>query len=367
MSLIEKIKFYRYNPHMLEVSSRYSKKKNMNNLINVGVVGVGGGGLMHISHYLWHKKTLVKSIYDIDESRYDDIKTRFPFANDDIYKAKSFEELINDIDIDIISIATPDHTHAEYAIAAIEAGKHVLVEKPMCTTMEDAKKIIEATKNSKKMFSVFQQMRFVKRNSIIKKMIDDSKLGEISFIQIGYIHDMRERAFEFSEWRKDKNNFQHPLFGGNHNIDLLRWLAGEVEEVYTTSSHKGLPNYPTDDTFNVQLKMKNGGIGSIITCFSPVIPDEYHPLTIYGTKGSFQENTIFYKNSKNKLIDKPLNGTNYEDVPQFRMQISSFIDAVLGNSNSLVTALDGAKTVAVCSAAIDSWKQGRPIEVSEII
>ena len=340
---------------MINVAKNYrKKKKTKNKLINVAVIGCGGGGLMHISHYLWHGKTLVKTVFDIDKNRFADIKKRFPFAHEDISNTTNLDDILNDDEIDIVSVATPDHTHAFYSLQAVSAGKNVLCEKPMCTSIQDAKDLIDATNHSDKKFSVFQQMRFVPRNSIIKSMIDNGKFGEIFFISTGYIHDMRERAFEFSEWRKDPVNFQHPIYGGQHNIDLIRWLTGEIVEVFATSVKKGLPDYPTDDTYLLQLKLKNGGIGNVITCFAPVVPKEYHPLRLYGTNGSVHGDEIFLKESQ-KINGEMLKNSTYMGIPQFREQISKFIDAVINDRTEfLVTAEDGAKTVAVCEAALKS-------------
>tara|TARA_Y100000590_G_scaffold335686_1_gene382147 strand:+ start:84 stop:1184 length:1101 start_codon:yes stop_codon:yes gene_type:complete len=366
MSILNKILYYRYNPHMISVSYNYNKKKNKNNLLNVAVIGCGGGGMMHISHYLWHKNTYVKTVFDLHMNRFEDLQKRFPFAYNDIKKTNDLDDILKDDSIDIISIATPDHTHAFYALKALEANKHVLVEKPMCTTMSDAKKIINASNKSNKKFSVFQQMRFVPRNKYVKSMIDDGSLGEIFFIQTGYIHDMRDRAFKFSMWRKDPINFQHPIFGGQHNIDLLRWLSGDIIEINTVSSHKGFPDLPVDDTFILQLKLENGRIGNIITCFSPLVLREHHPLRIYGTKGTVHGDKLFFKN-KDVIISKTLKDSKYKGVPQFRSQISAFVDAVINdNDRKLVSAEDGAKTVSVCLAAIKSLENGKPCFVEKI-
>ena len=142
MEILKNILFYRYNPHMLSVSQRYRRKrKNEHDLLRVAVVGCGGGALMHISHYLWHKQTIVDTVIDVDSNRFIEIKNRFPFAYQDIKCTTNFDDILNNKNIDLVSIASPDHTHAEYAIAALEAGKNVLCEKPMCTSIIDAKRI----------------------------------------------------------------------------------------------------------------------------------------------------------------------------------------------------------------------------------
>ena len=160
----------------------------------------------------------------------------------------------------------------------------------------------------------------------------------------------------------DPINHQHPIFGAQHNIDLMRWMAGDVEEINTIAAHKGFAEIPVDDTYIMQMKLKNGGIANILTCFSPRVQREHHPLRIYGTKGSVHGNKFFLE--KNGKIDvKVLKNSTYKGVPQFRDQISAFVDAVNGKGQDIVSAEDGFKTVAVCCAALESVESGKPVKV----
>ena len=366
MSIIDWIKFYRYNPFALEVAVRNTWKQRIGrDLLGVGVLGCGGGGLMHTSHYLWHLETDVRAIFDINGRRFADLDARFPYMRRDIQRTTDFREVLARTDIDIISVCTPDYSHADYVIAALEAGKHVLCEKPMCTTLEDCERIIRAAEKASGVFVVFQQMRFVPRNAAVKKLIDQGKLGEVFYIETGYIHDMRDRATQFSQWRMDPERLQHPIFGGCHHIDLLRWLGGEVEEVYTVSSHKSLPSYPADDTYATVLRLAGGAVGYVLTCFGPRVPREFHPLRVYGTRGSIH-NTLLFQNAKNDVTEKKLNVLEYRGVPDFRAQISHFVDCVRGRTQPMVTAREGARTVAACWAAIESGTKGRPVAVPRI-
>ena len=317
---------------------------------------------MHTSHYLWHTETDVRAIYDIHGHRFADLDVRFPYMRKDVLRTTDLQEILARPDIDIVSVCTPDHTHADYAIAALEAGKHVLCEKPMCTTLEDCERIIRASERANTVFAVFQQMRFVPRNVAIKRLIDQGELGEVFYIETSYIHDMRHRATQFSHWRMDPEGFQHPIFGGCHHIDMLRWLAGEIEEVHTFGSNKGLPGYPADDTYVTALRLTNGGVGYILTCFGPRVPQEFHPIRIYGTKGSIHDTTAFL-DSGEQVVTRPLGARPYRGVPDFRAQISHFVDCVRGRAQPLVSAQEGARTVAACWAAIESWKRGRPVAV----
>ena len=366
MNLIKWARYFRYRPSMAEVAwHEWQKRRSNRELLGVAVFGCGGGGLMHISHYLWHPETAVRAVFDISDQRFGDLDERFPFMAKDVQRITDFEVVLAREDIDIVSVCTPDHTHADYVVAALQAGKHVLCEKPMATTLEDCQRIIRAADTASTTFCVFQQMRFVLRNVAIKQLIDSGDIGDIFYIETGYIHDMRHRATEFSQWRMDPERFQHPIFGGCHHIDLVRWLSGEIEEVYTIGSQKGLPGYPVDDTYVTAVRLRSGAVGYILTTFGPRVPREFHPIRVYGTKGSIHDGTVFLDNGS-QVQSRPLGARGYRGVPDFRAQVSHFVDCVRGRDQPMVTARDGARTVAVCWAAVESWKTGRPVAVPPV-
>jgi len=341
------------------------KRRSPDGKLRVAVFGCGGGGMMHLSHYLWHPETLVCAVFDPDARRFADLETRFPFLAPEVQRTTDYETILARRDIDIVSICTPDHTHARYAVAALEAGAHVLCEKPMATTLEDCALIIRAADRARTTFCVFQQMRFVPRNAAIKRLLDSGQLGEVIYAETSYIHNMAGRATEFSRWRVDPEHFQHPITGACHHVDMLRWLVGEVEEVYTIGSHKGLPDYPVDDTYVTTLKMAGGTVGSVLTCLGPRVPREFHPIRIYGTRGSVHDTTVFVNGSAG-ITERPLGAREYRGVPDFRAQIAHFVDCARGRERPMVSARDGARTVAVCWAAVESWKRGQPMPVPEL-
>ncbi|MBI4538162.1 MAG: Gfo/Idh/MocA family oxidoreductase [Gemmatimonadetes bacterium] len=366
MALLRWLKFFRYNPFAIEVAARYAwKRRSGRPLLGVGVLGCGGGGLMHTSHYLWHLETDVRAVFDPSGRRFADLDKRFPYMDRRVLRTTDLQEVLRRPDIDLISVCTPDHTHADYVVAALEAGKHVLCEKPMCTTLEDCERIIRAADGASTVFLVFQQMRFVPRNVAIKRLIDSGALGEVFYAETGYIHDMRHRVTEFSRWRLDPRQFQHPIFGGCHHIDLIRWLAGEIDEAHTLGCHKALPDYPADDTYVTAMRLRSGAVCQVLTTFGPRVPTEFHPIRIYGTRGSIHDGTVFLDNGS-RVESRPLGAREYRGAPDFRAQISHFVDCVRGRTEPLVAARDGARTVAACWAAIESWRTGRPVAVPQI-
>ena len=199
-------------------------------------------------------------------------------------KTCNVNSILNDDAIELVSICTPDFTHADYILKALEAGKNVLVEKPMATTSNDCARIIEADRKSSPKLSVFHQMRFVPRNQKIKEMVVNNQFGNIFFLESGYIHNMRNRYTLNDDWRLDKN-FE-PILGSCHHIDVLRWFMGEVESVYTMGNNISKSGIDKNDNLVTNVKFKNSAIASVITSLGPCLNREIHPLNIYGTKGT---------------------------------------------------------------------------------
>lgn len=319
---------------------------------------------MHASHYAWHPETTVRAVADTNPDAFSSLDARLPFL-DGVQRATDVDAILARKDVELVSVCTPDHTHAEYAVAALEAGKHVLCEKPMATTIEDSLRIVRAAEVAKGVFCVFQQMRFVPRNVAVKRLLDSGNLGEIIYIETGYVHDMRRRMTEFSRWRLDPDTFQAPILGACHHIDLVRWLAGEITEVCTIGTHRGIPEYPVDDTYVTSFRLADGAAGSVLTCLGPRVPREFHPLRLYATRGTVQDGTVFFEDDT-RIVERPLRARPYLGVPDFRSQIAHFIDCVRGRAQPMVTATDGARTVAACLAATESWRERRPVPVPNL-
>ncbi len=147
-----------------------------------------------------------------------------------------WRKLIERDDIHLIDIVTPNNTHAEIAIAAAEAGKHVLCEKPLALTVEQAERMYEAVTKNKVIHMITHNYRFAPAVQYAKKLIRDGRLGEIRHIRATYLQDwMMDPNFPLV-WRLRKEVTGTGTLGdiGAHSIDLARFLVGEIDEVIGT-------------------------------------------------------------------------------------------------------------------------------------
>ena len=168
-------------------------------------------------------------------------------------------------DINVVSVAIPDQQHKQVCIDLLNAGKHVLCEKPLALTREDIDEIVRAAEASNCKFMVGQICRFTPSFEKAKELIDNGTLGEIYFVESEYAHDYMnivKTKFGDGNWRADPN--RHGLIGGGcHAVDLLRWLAGDPEKVFAYGTHKALLTVPYDDATIAIMKFPNGVAGLV--------------------------------------------------------------------------------------------------------
>jgi predicted dehydrogenase len=287
-----------------------------------------------------------------------------------------YRELSARDDIQVIAVYSPDHMHAEHASAALKAGKHVICTKPMCNRVEDAAEMVRLVDQTGLKFLVGQTMRFNPEFSGAKRMVDDGDLGEIIFAEAHYVHDARG-FFPLTPWRLQAP--QDLMYGGaSHPIDLLRWFLGEVEEVHAYGRKGNLtPEYPYEDNYLINLKLKSGVIARVLGAYGLVEPPmPMMGLSLYGSKASLMADFTDQRDGHIRVVFDKL-----EKHPLAIMTFPAETEGALGHGPGVVRYLrhfeecldqdrepspsvrDGAKSVAVCSAAWESIRQGGVVKV----
>lgn len=335
--------------------------------INIGIIGVGGAGRAHAKRYKKNKFVDEVRGYDIKEIDFDAINMRYDF--------NTFLD-----GLDAVSICTPDDTHYEYIVKCLEARKHVLVEKPMVASLDEAIKLKKTlSKYPDLKFGVHHQMRFVPAFQQAKKILNKNELGKVFYIEANYWHDMRERNTKFDNWRV-KGKGQSVIFGGAcHPLDLLMHLnGGDISEHQTLYSKNGYEDYPSSYTSATTiLKFKDGVVAKCHTNNSVVFP-QFNNLIVLGDKGTYIDG-ILYKNGlfspasygnprvkfKNffsigfiedmlvRLLTKSRffrqnPQTVYDHNGACEIIINDFVDSVANNKSPLVGYGDGFRVIELC-------------------
>ncbi len=264
-------------------------------------------------------------------------------------------------DIDAVVIAVPDQQHRKLTCVFLHAGKHVLCEKPMALTREDARAMIHAADASGCQLMIGQICRFTPAFEKAKALVENGTLGDVYFLESEYAHDYMKIV---DNWRSDP--LRHGVIGGGcHAVDLLRWLAGDPREVFAYGTHRLLPQVPYDDATVAVMKFDDQTMGKVFV--STGCKRDYTMRTvIYGTKG-----TLICDNTSPTMTLFTIGADGMAHEPQIldvevnnhnaAREFEAFADAVRVGKPVLTDAREGAKTVEVCLSIIESSKTGKPI------
>lgn len=300
------------------------------------------------------------------------------------------ERLIKHEKIDLAIVCTPHPFHLEPAEKAAFSGAHVLVEKPLASTLEDSDKIISACKNAGVKLGVISQRRWYESVMRVKKAIDEGKIGKPVFGTINMLGWRDENYYDADEWRGT-----WLMEGGGvlvnqapHQLDILLWFMGEIDEVYGQWKNLNHPYIEVEDTAIAVVKFKNGGIGNIIVSNSQK-PGIYGKVHVHGENGASvgvqtdggamfiagmsnilepPVNDIWSVPGEEKLLDKwkaeDSAHFNSIDPTVFYMerQIEDFLLAIHENRQPLVTGEDGRKTVELFTSIYRSTRDNKPVK-----
>ncbi len=253
------------------------------NLFGYAVLGLGIGMAHADAAYASENATLV-AVCDIDEARLAKAEKKYP----DVTLYRDFEALLKDDRVDIISICLPSAMHADFAVRAMEAGKHVLVEKPLDITPERAALIVEAAKRTGMTCGVVHQNRFNANMYPIREAVGSGKLGKLILGTFGVKWYREQSYYDNGGWRGtwEMDGGGSLMNQAVHTVDLMQWLMGDVESVTSTM---GIYNHDikTEDMTASLIRFKSGAAATFVstTCAYPGISTE---IMLYGTGGSVE-------------------------------------------------------------------------------
>jgi predicted dehydrogenase len=342
-----------------------------------GVIGSGGiarrrtipEGIMKAEH------AELVAVYDINAEVNNAVAKEFNAKAVD-----SIEELINS-DIDAVYIASPVSLHMEQAIACAKGKKHVLCEKPLGMSVEEAEKMIRVCKEEGVFLGTALMMRFAAQHQAALKLIREGKLGKPVYgrAQLSCWYPPIEGS-----WRQD------PSLGGggslmdmgSHCIDLLEMLFGKVKSVSCFINNTIHP-YKSEDSSLVSLMFENGAIASVDSCFS--IPDNSSKniLELYGSKGSILAKGTIGQGPAGEMTAYLEDGDAGYDAQQarsngegiainpapvntYQAEIEEFSLAILENREPANNASIGLESQKVLTACYLSAKTGKIIEVQAL-
>lgn len=277
----------------------------------------------------------------------------------------NYTSLLKETRPDVVVVAGPDHLHAEQTQLALEYNCHVLIEKPLATTIADARRIVEAAERSDRCVMTDHTMRYMHPWGPMAQAAQQGRIGEIFFIQGDYIHDMwsyyAAEGSSHTPWRADQNNPQNILLGGGcHPIDLILWtIDSPVVEVFAYANKMTVPQFPADDCYILSMRFANGALGKVFVtsgCSGHGMGGGM--LAVYGSEGSLWQGQLHRRGEESFSFGEEsgeiVGGHGWAGA------VVDFLDVLDGKIPNPIPARFGAKTVAVCEAAFASIASGKP-------
>ena len=339
----------------------------MKKTYGVGVIGAGHAGRKHLMAIHDHPQTRVVGVAVARPSQQRAAALRAKFGAE--FVTEDYRRLLARDDVEIICISSPNRFHAQQSIDSLAAGKHVLCEKPMVTSIEDALRVVAASQAARTSFLVGQICRFSPIFLAIKQLYDDGDLGQAFFAEADYI---KQSLHVHKRWWLDPREPHFIVFnGGVHPLDLLRWVVGEVEEVQAYSNDVAVPEATFDDCVIATLRFTNGCVGKLLVAYGARMPYELN-LSIYGTRGTVRNDRLFLDRGQecNSRGDRPVAPTHLPipivpEHPHFRQEWDDLVAAIEAGRATRVDAADGARTVALCAAVGQALDSGQPARVAQ--
>jgi predicted dehydrogenase len=295
-------------------------------------------------------------------------------------------ELLKDPSVDAVDITLPHFLHGKVALDALQAGKHVIVEKPFTTTLADADAAIAAAKKNGLKLMVAENTRFVKAYEVARQYLDRGAIGDICYAR-GYTggSEVRNLSIENRWYGKSAEAGGGPMIdSGVHIFYLFRWLVGEVRSVYSITT-RFLKNLPTDVEDNAAgtVRFAGGALGTF--AFSNTTESPWtERLEMYGTKGSIIVDFLSSRPVQVFSVDRKSKDMKqwwgmYGDVAweepyiehtamswvtsSMRREVQHFVSCIREDKQPLVSGEDGRNAVAVALAAYESARLGREVEL----
>ncbi len=331
--------------------------------LRAAVIGLGIGR-RHIQAYRALPGVEVAAVVDVESNALVSAQREFGIA----HGFTDYRQALARDDIDLVSICTPDRLHAEQALAALAAGKHVLCEKPLATRSEDATAIVQKARATGRTFMVCHNYRFMPQFAQLRQLAQAGEVGELFYAESSYVQDLYfMEGLGPNYWRlKDPQDFY--LGGAVHNVDLLRWVMGEIVEVHAYATHV-MPFYPSNDNYVTNVRFADGRIGRLLLILGARLKDKFLvDLQVYGAQGALKatmQQPGVIVNSDRAPGDQPqVIATPSSD--SHAQAVAHFVECVRRGEEPVVTAVDGARAVAICEAAIRSAREGKPVQVEPI-
>lgn len=339
----------------------------MSRVWGAAILGTGDVSGEHIKAYQANPHTEVRAILSRDRARAE--AKAMEYGLKDCRAYADLDELLKADDIQIVSICTPHHLHVEQGVACAQAGKHIVVEKPIALDLAGLRRLGTAVRESNVRSIVGFVLRWNPMFEMIRAMIADGTLGKVFYGEVDYLHGITKSIRLFPWVRQRAFGGSALLTGGCHAVDGLRWFVGqEAVEVFSYANFsQGNPlDYEYEPNSVTLVQFADGTMGKVATSLEYVAPYTF-PVVLMGNGGTIRDNRLFTKRWPGQTgwaaIPTVVPDSGAVTHHPFLSQIAHFVECVQSGTESHCNVADAVKTHEICIAAELSKLERRPVRL----
>lgn len=300
------------------------------------------------------------------------------------------EEMMRDSGVEAVVVCTPHPAHRETSVSLLQAGVHVLVEKPLASSLDDCDAMISAARSAGVNLGTISQRRFYEPVQRLHTAIVEGKIGKPVVGMVLMLGWRDEAYYQSDPWRGkwEEEGGGVLVNQAPHQLDLLQWFMGPIEELFGYSENLNHPYIEVEDTAVAVIRFKNGGVGNILVSNSQK-PGIFGKVHVHGENGATvgvqTEGGAMFVAGMSEVEEPPLNDLwtvpgeealleefNRQDTESFRkikasehyikLNQQNFLQAILNGTEPLVTGEEGRKTVELFTAIYRSKRTGKAVK-----
>ncbi|WP_274366315.1 Gfo/Idh/MocA family protein [Paenibacillus thermotolerans] len=357
----------------------------MTKVYRIGIIGCGGiANGKHMPALKKQPNAEMVAFCDIDEERATEASKKFGSPNAKVYT--NYVELLSDKSLDIVHVCTPNDSHAEISIAALESGKHVMCEKPMAKTAADARRMVEAAKRTGKKLTIGYQNRFRSDSQYLKSLCEEGALGDIYYAKA---HAIRRRAVPtWGVFLDEDKQGGGPLIDiGTHALDLTLWMMNNYKPkaVLGTAFHKlsqkenaanawgswDPAKFTVEDSAMAMITMQNGATIMLESSWAiNMLNTGEAKSTLCGTEGGadMDDGLRINGEKKSKLftnrVELDASGVDFYDGSQedpAELEAKRWLQSIENGTDPVVTPEQACVVSEILEAIYESSRTGKAV------
>ena len=340
-------------------------------MVRYGIIGCGHIAKKHVEAIRAVDGAQLVAVCDTDPGRME------AFLEEGVEGYTDSADLVSRSDLDLVNICTPSGLHPDLTVQAAEAGKHVLVEKPMALTMAEADRMIQACADNGVKLSVVHPNRFRPAIRELKKRLERGAFGKISHANATLRWNRNQSYYDQAPWRGTQAMDGGVLMNqAIHNLDLLLWTAGDVEEVASYQATR-LRNIEAEDTSVSIVKFKNGALGVIEAAVTLYPRNLEESLSLFGETGTAVIGgptanwikTWKFADLTDEEAEEAIRQVEADPfgMPGHQCLIQDMTEAVRTGGEPMVTGEDGRRALGLVVACQTAAERGEPVSMDEVL